>query len=412
VRRRLSFDVLEDRWLPSAYTVNTLADYTQQQTESTPGGTVTYTSLRAAIDLANADQDSTVNIDFSVTGTITLEHGALPTLDGKTFTIDGTDITIDADGASGIFVIADDATATIDDFTLTNSDVAAAVINDGELTMNDVTVSDALAGGIDNYSACTTTGNVFIGGERTGNGAAINNNNGQYVVSGSWFESNTATGHGGAIFSTGTNATMTISGSSFLSNSAAIGGAIAIHSGTAELTTTQCYWNTATIGGGGGIWSSGTTTIGTGCEIMVNTAAERGGGVLISAGTTTINGGAQIYSNTAAEGGGIANFGTLIMSGGAILYQNQATAKGGGLYNDGTATLTNTTISSNYTNDPNNNGKGGGIYTKANKTTSTVSGCTISGNTSNQGNGAYIEEDGTLIKNPNDNTWTDDVVWE
>src|SRR5207249_474443 len=74
----------------------------------------------------------------------------LPALSGKTFTIDGTDITIDAGAESGIFYVNSDATATISYFTLTNAAVDPAVVNDGTLNLNGGTLRQAQAAGIVN----------------------------------------------------------------------------------------------------------------------------------------------------------------------------------------------------------------------------------------------------------------------
>lgn len=85
-----------------------------------------------------------------------------------------------------------------------------------------------------------------------------------------------------------------------------------------------------------------------------------------------------------------------ISSGAAVAINNLTVANsgdrfaGGGINNGGNLTLTNCTISNNYT--ASNGVLGGGIY---NSGTATIIGCTISGNSA--GNGGAIANEGTLI---------------
>ena len=60
---------------------------------------------------------------------------------------------------------------------------------------------------------------------------------------------------------------------------------------------------------------------------------------------------------------------------------------GGGVYNQGTLTLTGCTVSGNSAAD------GGGVY---NETTLTLTGCTVSGNSAQEGGGGYNNNVGTL----------------
>jgi hypothetical protein len=144
---------------------------------------------------------------------------------------------------------------------------------------------------------------------------------------------------------------------------------------------------------GGGINNAGTMTINN-MTITGNTATTGGGGIYNSgtlhvddtvAGTTTIS------SNTAAEGGGLMNTGTATLggAGGAttvIISGNTATttsltigiffAAGGGILNEGTLSLTNSTVNANSAN------VGNGIQNISNGSTAalTVTGSTISNN--------------------------------
>ena len=145
--RKVFFDVLEDRNLPSSYTVNTLSDAPWEIQDPKTGRV--WLSLRAAINYGNADPDSDATVNFSVSGTINLVNGQLPTLVGKTWEINGAGITVDGGGNSGIFAVnAPDA--TINGICLQNAANSAALSNWGTLTINGGQVLNSQAGGIIN----------------------------------------------------------------------------------------------------------------------------------------------------------------------------------------------------------------------------------------------------------------------
>jgi len=97
-------------------------------------------------------------------------------------------------------------------------------------------------------------------------------------------------------------------------------------------------------------------------------------------GTLTLTN-STVSGNTADFGGGITNRGTLTLSNSTVS-GNMATSDGGGIYNGGTLTLSNSTVSGNMAT-----GVGGGIY---NVGTLTLSNSTVSGNTATgDGGGIY-----------------------
>ncbi|ODV40076.1 Calx-beta domain-containing protein [Microcystis aeruginosa] len=106
----------------------------------------------------------------------------------------------------------------------------------------------------------------------------------------------------------------------------------------------------------------------------------------------------NLYISSKGGGRGIYNDGTLTLTNSTIT-GNTANVGGGGIYNDGTLTLTNSTISGNTAT------YGGGIW---NRETLTLNNNTISGNTANYGGGIYNGlpyyyngERGTLTLNNN-----------
>jgi parallel beta-helix repeat protein len=200
-------------------------------------------------------------------------------------------------------------------------------------------------------------------------------------------------GQGGGVSNEGT-ATLddcTISG-----NSGAFGGGFGQSNSDASAIITDC-----TISGnsaqdsGGGLWIQGEATL-TGCTISGNSAGPStpgarygyGGGVYTNSGTFTFYG-CTISGNSAADGGGgldnLASIARMKLSD-CTISNNRAPNEGGGLLNDGTATLSDCTISGNSA------GSGGGL---CNRYSTNLTACTISGNSAGTDggglmNGGYI----------------------
>jgi hypothetical protein len=180
-------------------------------------------------------------------------------------------------------------------------------------------------------------------------------------------------------------------------NHAATGGAIS-NRGSMEMDHCWVANNSADLGGGIQNW--GTLQIHYNSEIYENTATGFGGGIDNTTGATLgIGDQTAIYSNTASDGGGIFNGGTLTMSDGSALSNNQAANYGGGLFNSGTATLTSVTLQGNSAGR-----SGGGFAMKAGGTL-TLDTCTLSGNTAGRSGPNGIWQTGStlnLINTPGD----------
>ena len=242
---RLGVEALEDRLVPSTFTVTNLAD-------SGAG------SLRDAITQADAISGSS-SINFAVTGTIA-PQSPLPALSQNidilgpgpasltvNFHDSGTSI-----GSWG-FTIDPGETVTISGLTLTQASVQAIYASRVDLTV----------------SNCAITNN---GSETDATfGAGIDSFNGTLAVDNCIFSNNALSlidGYGAAIFIEGDSAA-TISNSTFTSNVSCDGGGIGV--GTmGTLTVTGCTFslNQSLIGGpvngdygqGGAVWFQGGTT--------------------------------------------------------------------------------------------------------------------------------------------------------
>lgn len=193
----------------------------------------------------------------------------------------------------------------------------------------------------------------------SGSGGAIKNENGVLALNNSSVSNSTAGNHGGGIYSVGT---LTLTGTT-VSNNAAINHA-------------------------GGIYSDGVATI-TGGAISGNHAGfddlTYGGGVYSAAGTLALTG-TTISQNQAARGGGVfsVNRVTLVnctLSGNHALSAVSGENFGGGLYNDGVADVTLSSINANDAEIG-----GGGVYTQG---TLTLNGSLVADNTAGDGAGLY-----------------------
>jgi hypothetical protein len=155
---RLGIEVLEDRYLPSTFTVLNLND-------SGPD------SLRAAITAANANPGADA-IDFAATGTIALTSGQLDITDSLTINGPGAGaLTVSGEALSRVFRVVGDPTVLIADLTVANG-----------MTSGDVGAGIIMAGGTVTLSNCVVTGNTAVGTRDFGLGGGIGG--GLYVAGG------------------------------------------------------------------------------------------------------------------------------------------------------------------------------------------------------------------------------------
>ena len=254
---------------------------------------------------------------------------------------------------------------------------------DIDVTINGVTIQygkDVDGGGIYNQGALTLTNSIVYSNSASGDGGGIMNHSStpsgdvQLTIIGSTIQQNSAgtdgsESYGGGIFNMGEamEATLHISGTTIISNTAKYGAGIGIYSTFGKtythLTNVNILGNTTFSSGQGG-----------GIRSRTNNLSSISAITLIS---TTLE------NNQAHIGGGIALFAlggetsTDIIS--STISNNVASNDGGGIYNQGALTLTNSTIISNTSNS-----RGGGITNYAQSGTGTANiqifGSSITGN--------------------------------
>lgn len=351
VRRRVTTRLwlrrLENRTVPTIYTVNALTDLNS--------GSGNAGDLRYCVSKANADASiGPHTIDLSgLAGTITLQSGQITIGATQDLILNGpgaATLTISAAAATSttnrIFNITSSKTITISNLKLANGNLSSG--NGGAILTTSKT-SLALSGVtiVNNKTASGSGGAVYFTGASSGTP--------NLSLTNATFESNSASVQGGAVYVNSANTGITIADSTFSGNTAATGAAaIYVFHASPFVTITGTVFsnnqglanyfgsgivltmNNCTYSGNlGAIYQyTGKAAI-TSCT-FVNNSALRGGAIFLDYVETVINN-CTILNNTATS----AAFG-----GGAIF-----------VYSSSNLTINNSTILGNSTA-----GRGGGIF--------------------------------------------------
>lgn len=286
------------------------------------GAGASQTTIRQTVNtglerVINIEGAITVQIsDLTITGgnaegpeddTLSDGGGGIEVLSGATVTLSGL-IVKDNNARFGGGLRCDNSTLTINNSSLTNN------------------TSGQSSGGLDVY-LCNAT------------------------VLDSLFSQNTAVEWGGA--AGGYEASLTVLRSTFQDNSAAYGGAIAINTGsqdiTLSLTSSRFYRNSASSSGGavyaisyGAVY---TVTI-TDVLFEDNQTVERGGAVQVNNLSLTVNRSAFL-NNRAWEGGGLSSFSSAVSVTNSTFIGNYA-VNGAAVRGENTITLNHVTIVNNH----------------------------------------------------------------
>jgi uncharacterized repeat protein (TIGR01451 family)/CSLREA domain-containing protein len=381
-------------------------------------------SLREAIENANngatfadctAGDPGLDTIDFSVTGTITLDGASIDITD--TLTIDGpgvTDLIVDANDLSRHFTMGNDdgltlVDVTIRDLSLINGDDSAEAFPNGgsiytaeNLTLINTTISGndsagsggaislGLYGGGGPLPTLTIQGSTLTNNTAFCCGGAVSAFYASADISDSFLTFNTATysngggialykvddvtitntsisnnqtgpsGIGGGLYLYVANGDVTIEDSTISDNTSVLAGGFAINTvQTVAVRNTTVSGNDALYGGGGGFRD---VIVGTMDRVRVigNDAAAGSGGLgLFNSNLTIVD--SEITGNDAASGsaGGIYLYSSSLGMTNSTVAGNSAAGSGGGiyLYQGSDAQIALTTISGNSAG-----GAGGNVY--------------------------------------------------
>ncbi len=323
-------------------TVNTLGD------NLNTGSGLGLLSLRQAVNIANGDYTTlTDTITFNPT-VYNGNQNALLTA-GNLISISRTSgqVVIDggANGAANVVLIRIASSPIFQIGAGTNVTLRGLVLKNGSSSTN--------GGAIINQGTLTIQNSTLAGNVAVANGGAIYNTQSLNLLNDS-ISGNTA-GAGGAIYSTGT---FTINNSSITGNTVQSGltpyGGGIYNTGTGTMSNTTLSNNQGQ--NGGAIYNSGTITI---ADSTLNANSATG-----TSNTTGFGGGLEIdlhgqatiidttfYGNIATTGGGIYNGGTFSGYDNTITAnQSGAAAHGGGIYGTATAltTINNTIVAGNF----------------------------------------------------------------
>ena len=288
--------------------------------------------------------------------------------------------TIDLTGLSGSISLNSPMTHITEDLTITGSGAGSLLVH-----------ANGTGGSIFEINSPGDDQRVNISGLRITGGDVLGNGAGIYVYTGDTLnliyctvDNNKASLDGGGIINAGT---LTLTDCTLMNNTVTQrGGGIMNARGTLTITNSTVSGNTSTNGDGGGIYNfDGTVTL-INSTITNNRAINvMGGGIYNRINSTLMLTDCTVSDNTAGTwGGGITNGGSMTLAN-CTVSGNTDGLGAAGILNQGTTTLINTTVSGNTGNGFRNSA---GDLTNAEFTN-----CTVAFNT---GGGIHIEHPATL----------------
>ncbi len=277
----------------------------------------------------------------------------------------------------------------------------AGIYGNGHITLTNVAVyanqSNGAGGGLYSANPAATviiSGSSFMTNTALGSGGGGFFNYATLIMTNTLIQSNTASGGGGFV---NNNGVITMTGGQILSNTSTnpsvSGGGIRSFN-YLKLNGVTIRYN-KTVGSGGGIIASDQLIV-VDSLIANNQAESMGGGISTQGGTATLDH-VSILTNTALYGGGLSNGGTTTLNNNSALNNNLG-FQGGGVFNNGTLIINTGSVISNATT-PSCLGcsNGGGVY---NANVLQLNAAVIVSNTANNGSGAGIFNAATRATSP------------
>jgi hypothetical protein len=279
-------------------------------------------------------------------------HSALqPAIDGaaqgETLIVTGT--------CTGPFTISSDLTLIGVGQAVLDGNQAGRTVSVGSgasVHLNHLIITNGI-GGINNQGTLSVGDSTVSGNKASsGPGGGINNTGGAtLVLTDSRVGDNYSLGAGGGI---NNNGSITVLDSDLFGNSADnCGGIDSVGTGnTAKVSRSSVHDNTARVTDGGGICYSQSSTLTLSDSVLYGNTAEFGAGVYDNDGTASVTGSTVAANTASSQGGGIYN-----VNGGTISVTHSAVDRntadggpgsGGGIYNaSGTVTLNQASVRDN-----------------------------------------------------------------
>jgi predicted outer membrane repeat protein len=249
--------------------------------------------------------------------------------------------------------------------------------------------ADGDGGAIYAAGGLTAARNAFTGNSAGGNGGALYTAGGSDIANGA-FTSNSAGGFGGGIYTT-PSLIVSVTNSTFMTNTAGFGGAIFNDEATSlSITDSSFSGNSASVSGGGLFNNDGYITLTSG-HLSGNNAGALGGGIYGFGNTTVIS--STLSGNSANRGGGIYNDEGLGITD-SLLVTNTATLDGGGIYigTDAGFSVANSTLSANAATR-----NGGGFFHSSGASSGLLANVTFYGNGAASGGNIFSENAGVVV---------------
>lgn len=288
----------------------------------------------------------------------------------------------------------------------------------GQTTFSGNKVTDGSGGAIHNLGNAVITGTdstnlvTFDGNKAKWNGGAIFNE-GTLNISNALFNQNgfvdgSTITKGGAIRNESTNnpASLTLSDTTFSSNSAENGGAIYNDSGsTLTINPNVAFNSNSAADNGGGIFNQGTATI-DGASFNSNSATQKSGGAIYTTGNLTVSnssftGNTSIVANPDWRCGG----GAIQQDSGSLTIDNSnfdrniTNSRGGAIH----ILRNNVTISnSTFTGNKAGSGEGGAIALTSSNAAATITNSSLTDNSSGLGGAIFNEGNLTIVADGTD----------
>jgi len=287
--------------------------------------------------------------------------GGILLVAGGTATLSSTTIASNAAGVSGGGIYNDrSAIATVDATSIRDNQAlgtgtggyGGGILNEGSLTVqngSDLTGNQAavLGGGLSTAFDQATLTDASVAGNSAGQtgGGVYCDPVGHLTLTRVSIASNHASSYGGGLFNDGT---LTAVDGAVDQNTADQTGAGAYNSATGHLTLsgTRVSGN-QTTGNGGGMWNEGSLAVDR-AQLLSNTGTF-GGALGNRAGSATLTNSTVDANQASQEGGGVYNFGggAISVLASTISHNVSLGSFGGGLANESTADLVNSTLAAN-----------------------------------------------------------------